>query len=394
MSLSWLGHLAFFGVAAFWVTALLRTMKGRSDQRFRVGVNDPGPDRPVRVAVIIPARNEEANIGPCLDTVLAQDLPGVRCFVLDDGSTDRTPEILSRYADRVTVLKGGGGSLPEGWLGKPWACQRAAEAALASEPAPEWLLFIDADVRLNPRALSASLGYSLKHNLMMLSGFGNLIMVSFWEQVMQPMIAGLIVAGNPVDRVNDPERRPARPLANGQFILLHRDAWEAVGGHRAVAGDVLDDVGMATAVTGKGLAYHLVFMRSLFECRMYDSFGAVWEGWTKNLYAGLQGRWSQVIGVTAFMTIDILVPHALFIAALLGLLSAPWSTWAFVTVALMQLSRAYLDRTFERPLWTGVFMPLGALLTVALFWNSARRASAGKAVWKGRVISGTTPRSG
>ena len=390
MSPSWLvipGYLYFGVVSLFWVAALLKTAKGKSDLRFRVSVADPGPEGAPHVAVIIPARNEEANIGPCLDSVLGQDYRYTRAFVLDDGSTDHTTEILSGYADKATILKGGGGALPPGWLGKPWACQRAAEAALASTPTPDWLLFIDADVRLHPHAISASLGYVSSHNLMMLSGFGDLIMVTFWEQVMQPMIAGLIVADNPLDKVNDPARRPVRPLANGQFILLHREAWEAVGGHQAVASDVLDDVGMATAVTGKGLAYHLVFMRSLFSCRMYESFGAVWEGWTKNLFAGLHHRWSQVGSVAAFLGLLILLPHALLIAGLLGLIGAPWFALAALSVLLMQLSRAYLDHTFERPLWTGVFMPLGALLTIALFINSAIRAGSGKAVWKGRVIS-------
>ena len=193
MSPSWLvipGYLYFGVVSLFWVAALLKTAKGKSDLRFRVSVADPGPEGAPHVAVIIPARNEEANIGPCLDSVLGQDYRYTRAFVLDDGSTDHTTEILTGYADKATILKGGGGALPPGWLGKPWACQRAAEAALASTPTPDWLLFIDADGRLHPHAISASLGYVSSHNLIMLVGFGGLIMVNFWGKLMQPMIAG------------------------------------------------------------------------------------------------------------------------------------------------------------------------------------------------------------
>lgn len=384
MNAAWLGHLYFGGVALFWLGAVVRTAKGRKDDRFRVGAEDPAPERPARVAIVIPARNEESNIGPCLEAALAQDHPDTRIFVLDDGSTDRTPEILAPYAGRVTVIQGGGGALPPGWLGKPWACQRAAQHALASDFAPDWLLFIDADVRLRPRAVSASLGYAQRGELAMLSGLGHMDTVSFWEEVLQPMVAGLILAGNPIDKVNDPARRPERPLANGQFILLRRDAWEAVNGHTAVANDVVDDVGMAAAVTKAGFPYHLVFMRSLFTCRMYDSFRAVWEGWTKNLFAGVGRSWLRVFGVAGFMFGYILLPWLLLLVSLTGLLPAPWSTWSLACVLTMQLARAYLDHTFERPLRYGVLMPFGAALTMGLFINSGLKAKT--ATWKGRTI--------
>ncbi len=384
MTLGWLGHLYFGGVALFWLGALVRTAKGRGDQRFRVGADAPPPERPERVAIIIPARNEESNIGPCVEHALAQDHPQTRVFVLDDGSTDRTPEILKRYADRITIIQGGGGPLPEGWLGKPWACQRAAEHAARSDFDPEWMLFIDADVRVHPHAVAGALGYAQRSGQAMVSGLGQMDTVSFWEEVLQPMIAGLILAGNPIDKVNDPERRPDRPLANGQFILLRRDAWQAVGGHAAVARDVVDDVGMASAVTKAGFPYHLVFMRSLFSCRMYDSFGAVWEGWTKNLFAGVGRSWARVAGVAGFMFAYILLPWLLLLPAAAGLLGPPWSTWSVACVLAMQIARIYLDITFERPLRYGLLMPIGAALTMALFINSGLRAKT--ATWKGRVV--------
>jgi chlorobactene glucosyltransferase len=384
MNLAWLGYLYFGGVILFWLGALVRTARGRSDQRFRVGADDPGPEGAPRVAIIVPARDEARNIEPCVTRALAQDHAGTRVVVLDDGSTDQTPEILARYADRITVVQGGGGPLPEGWLGKPWACQRAGARALEADPRPDWLLFVDADVRLQPRALSAALGYATRHELAMLSGLGHLEIVSFWEQVLQPMIAGLIIAGNPLDRVNDPERRPDRPLANGQFILIRADAWEAVGGHGAVARDVVDDVGMASAVTKAGYPYHLVFMRSLFSCRMYDTFGEVWRGWTKNLWAGVGRSWVRVAGVVTFMVAYILLPHLLLLGALAGLLPAPWGWWAAGTVVAMQVSRIYLDIAFERPLRYGLLMPIGAALTAALFINSGLKAKT--ATWKGRTV--------
>ena len=379
-------HLFLGLIALFWLGVLVRVAREKERPEWRVGAEDPPPDRPVRVTLIIPARDEAQNIGPCLDAVLAQDLPGLRIVVLDDGSTDGTSEILAGYAARgVEVIRGDGGALPAGWMGKPWACQRASRHALLD--APEWLLFIDADVRLHPRAVSAALGYAIRQDLAMLSGFGTLIMEGFWEQVLQPMVAGLILAGNPIDRVNDPARRRGKPLANGQFLLFRRDAYEAVGGHEAVAHNVVDDVGLATAVTERGYAYHMVFMRSLFTCRMYDSFGALWNGWSKNLFVGMGARWSALVGLSVFLFLYMVFPWLLLLAGALGWVGPVWTAWGAGLVVIMHLARAVLDRTFDRPLRWGLSHPLGAALMIALFWSSALRTVRGTATWKGRTLA-------
>ena len=130
------------------------------------------------MAVVVPARNEEAHIGGCVEHALRQTLGDLdlRIFVLDDGSTDRTGEVLAEleqaHPDRLTVLKGGDAPLPKGWMGKPWACQRAGEAALEQHQ-PDWILFTDADVRLQPTALRAAIGYASRQGLDMLSGWAS-----------------------------------------------------------------------------------------------------------------------------------------------------------------------------------------------------------------------------
>jgi hypothetical protein len=218
----------------------------------------------------------------------------------------------------------------------------------------------------------------------MLSGLGNLVMVSFWEKVLQPVVAGLIMAGNDLEKVNDPEERDDRPLANGQFILVRREAYEAVGGHGAVRSDVLDDVGMASAITGAGLAYQLVFMRTLFDCRMYESLGDLWEGWTKNLYAGLRG-WPNLLMVCGLVTWASLVP---FLLLGLGLVtgSLEWTLWGGGLVALIQLVRLWLDIQVGQDVRYGPTQVLGVAMTLVLLVNSGLRASRGTAMWKGRVV--------
>lgn len=381
-------HLLFGSIALVWTGALLSAMKKRADPRYKLHGTEEGPAEGVRVAVVVPARNEEAHIAGCVETALAQELDGVRVFVLDDGSEDRTGEILADLAakdDRLTVLTGGDAPLPAGWMGKPWACQRAGEAAVAQHD-PDWLLFTDADVRLSPTALTAAVGYASREGLDMLSGWGQLTMVGFWEKVMQPVVVGMILGGNDMARVNDPERRRGNPIANGQFILLRRTAWEAVGGHGAVQGNVLDDVGMAKAIEGAGHALQMVFMRPLFSCRMYDSLESLWEGWTKNLFAGMNRSWPTLLAVAGFTAVYTVMPYVVLLLGLLGVVGPTWLAWSAVCVLLVQALRLYLDRTFGSQAVYGLTHGPGSLLLVFLLLHSGIKDLRGTATWKGRTI--------
>ena len=307
--------------------------------------------------------------------------------VRDDGSTDGTADILAKRGDdtRVTVLDGGGDELPDGWLGKAWACQRAAGHHIKGHKPPEWLLFVDADVVLHPHALTGVIAHSESNDLAMLSGLGRLVMETFWEKVMQPVVAGLIMAGNDLEKINDPEQRDDRPLANGQFILLRRDAYEAVGGHGAVRQDVLDDVGMASAVTAAGFPYHLVFMRELFDCRMYTSLSELWEGWTKNLFAGMRQSWVNLLVVMFFVCWISLSPYLLLMWGW-ATASTEWTMWGAGLTLLVQLVRLWLDIQVGQDVRYGPTQPLGVVMLLVLLAHSGIRAARGTAEWKGRVV--------
>jgi chlorobactene glucosyltransferase len=365
-----------------WVGLALRTWKGRKEKRFHLHPDDPPPPDPAPgVTVVIPARNEVGTIGPCLEAVLAQDHPNLQVVVLDDGSTDGTTDVLARFArdPRLTVVPGQG-EPPPGWFGKPWAVHRAQQHATMP-----WLLFIDADVRLHPHAVSRSLAYALRHELGMLSGFGTLVTGSFWERVLQPVVGGLIVAGNDTGEVNDPQR-PDKAMANGQFILFERGHYERIGGHGAVRNDVLDDVGLARAAKAGGVPFHMTFMRPLFSCRMYTGLGEIWRGWRKNLFAGMHYRWGVVAAVLVYLLISNLLPWMLLPFAALGLLGGEWLVWSLALIALMQVVRFYLDRVFDHPPHYGPTQLLGVAMVMLLILDSAWSSTRGRVAWKGRRV--------
>ncbi|HCH65919.1 MAG TPA: glycosyl transferase, partial [Deltaproteobacteria bacterium] len=234
--------------ALFWTLVVLRSRKRMRNTPFRLSPTPTAEPLPLRTAVVIPARNERAHIERCVRAALGDADPRLSVVVIDDGSTDGTSELLADLVsncERLRVVDGGDEPLPEGWLGKPWACQRAGEVALAQ--GAECLLFVDADVLLAPGAVRAAVTYLQSEAIDLVSVMGSLELRSFWERVVQPAVVGLILAGNDLERVNDPERRPSRPLANGQFMLFRSATWQDLGGHGAVRGAVIDDVGLATA---------------------------------------------------------------------------------------------------------------------------------------------------
>ena len=247
-------------------------------KRFELSPSSPAAVAGELVSIVVPARNEENNIRNCLISALQQDYEDIEVIVFDDGSSDHTPDILSALSEeypQLNVQKGDGSPLPAGWFGKPWALERAQRVASG-----KWIVFVDADVCLAPQAISRCLAYARHHNLEMVTGLGDLTMKTFWEKVLQPAIGGLILAGNSLSKVNDHERKEHN-LANGQFIMISRNAYNTIGRHACVQADILDDIGMARALAKHNQPYHCLHLQDLFSCRMYTSFSEIWEGGPK-----------------------------------------------------------------------------------------------------------------
>src|SRR5580700_641676 len=234
----------------------------------------PASTRPA-VSVIVPARNEGVCLAACLRSLVKQSGVPLEIIVVDDHSTDHTREIaLSFSSQQVRLIEAG--PLPPGWTGKNNAVNAGSKAATA-----EWLLFTDADTIHLPGSLARSLEEAKRHGAALLSYSPEQIVKSFWEKAIMPVIFADLAASFRPSQVSDPNSPAA--AANGQYILITREAYDAIGGHAAIAGNLLEDVALARAVKRSGRKILFRYGGDAVRTRMYRSFAQLREGWTKNL---------------------------------------------------------------------------------------------------------------
>lgn len=266
-----------------------------------------GDNRPARVSVLIPARDEAAHIAACLNTLRGQDV--VEILVLDDESHDGTGDIARGVGDpRVRVLDGA--ALPSGALGKPHACAQLAQAAA---PTSEVLVFLDADVRLQPDAIGAAVALLEATGLDFISPHPRQLAVTVAERLVQPLLPWSILTTLPL-RVAERSARPSLAAANGQFLVVRRAAYERAGGHAAVATAVLDDLALARAIKAAGGRGGVVDGTQLASCRMYDGWPPLRDGYAKSLWAAF-GSPAGAAAVVGGLALAYVVPP---VAALRG----------------------------------------------------------------------------
>ena len=364
-----------------WGLALAKVVHRRLAPRWALIPEDAACDADLRVSVVIPARNEEANIGACVASVLAQDHPNLQVVVMNDGSTDGTGDVLAGIDDPRLVVLSGGEALPDGWFGKPWALERAQREADG-----DWLFFIDADVRLHPHAVSRVVGYGEAHGLGMVTGFGTLVMESFWEKVLQPAVAGIILMGNNLDDVNDPAKED-KNMASGQLLAFSRAGYDAAGRHESVKNDILDDVGLARASVANDVGYHCLFMRQLYRVRMYTSLSEIWSGWTKNLFAGVHYSWGVVAGVLLYLFTTTHLGLLVLLLAGVGVLPMEMLWWGLAQVVVMQVVRGVMDLIWQHNPIYGLSHAPATALVMAMMVNSGLKSRGSGVTWKGRVYN-------
>jgi len=347
------------------------------------------------ISVCVPVRNEERNIGRCVEALLAQTYPNFEIIVLDDRSTDATPEILNNLAKAGSLRKVplkiiNGSELPLGWAGKPHALTQAAEAARG-----EWLCFVDADTFVTPEALAAVYAKAIATEADLFTIMTRQIMLTFWERAVLPLVMLALSVGFSPRKVNDPERKDA--IANGQFIFIKRDVYEAIGGHAAIKGSIVEDKDLAVLVKGKGYRLVVADGREVASTRMYTSLSEMWEGWTKNIYLGLRDdRGLLLLGVfgafLAFTAALLLPAWVIWGVALKAAGSGPEGSVVLVEALILWgyllFWRVLASRGMDIPAWYALTVPVGAGVFAAMMLTSAWNVLSGKGVkWKGRTYS-------
>ncbi len=330
----------------------------------------PAAARPT-VSVLIPARNEAANIADAVGCVLANDDVELELLVLDDGSTDATPDILAAVGDPRLRVLGGGGALPPGWSGKQHACAR-----LGREARHPLLVFVDADVRLATDALSRMAGFMQANPGVALgSGVPRQITGSWSERLLLPLIHLLLFGYRP--QVLDAGQADPRFAAGcGQLFIARRDGYRAMGGHGAIFASLHDGLTLPRAFRRHGLATGLFDATAIASCRMYDNRRDLWEGLSKNATEGMATRRSLPVW-TALLGGGHVLPAAL-------MLLAP-SPQALAAVACNIALRALLAYRFRQSLCGAAMHPAGVLTLLALQWTALSRARSGRpTTWRGR----------
>jgi hypothetical protein len=318
----------------------------------------------VDVSVLLPVRDEAHNVVACLRTLLAQDAAEV--IVLDDGSSDATRDIALAHVG-VRVLRGT--PPPPGWLGKPHACRQLADAARGAI-----LVFVDADVRLEPHAVTAAVDLMRRHQLEFVSPYPRQIARGA-ERLVQPLLQWSWLTFLPLGLA---ERSPRASLAaaNGQFLVVRRAAYDRAGGHPPDA--VLDDIALARALRRTGARGGIVDGTRLATCRMYDGWPALRDGYGKSLWAAL-GRPAGAAGAIAALGVAYVVPA---VAALrgsrIGALGYAAGVAGRVIAARRTGGRAWPDALAH---------PVSVTALGWLTARSLRHHRRGTLRWKGRPIS-------
>jgi len=339
------------------------------------------------ITLVIPARNEEHNIGICLEGIIALDYPVERLqvVVVNDHSTDATRERVADYARRYSHIElVEATALPEGWMGKAHGCWMGAGKATG-----EWVAFIDADTYVRPPLLTAAITYAQHHKIDLLSIIPFQIVSSVQERVWLPGFFLGIAASINFKRVNDPEDPYA--LANGQFLLFRREFYDAIGGHEAIRGEISDDLAFAARAKEFGQNYYCLFGDDLVETRMYRNLTEIWRGFSKNLAEIMGARhWGGVIGhagKSMLVGLGFLVLPTVTAVSWLCCAALPGNA-LLLLIALMAtvmgITFMAVCRELRVPLRYAAMCALGLLLHGAVLINSYRKKVGGVREWKGR----------
>ena len=331
------------------------------------------------ISLIIPARNEAGNIDRLLGTVRATSYVPVEIIVVDDRSTDDTARLIDAHASADPRVKRiSGDPLPPGWFGKPWACVQGARAARG-----ELLAFTDADTSHRADFLGRAVGAFQRSGADLLTVMTGQILLTFWERVVMPhLFVPLGVRYSP-SRINAASH-PRDVLANGQFFMTSRAAYEQIGTHEAVKAEVAEDVVIGQRYLEAGLKLRMWWAEDLIQTRMYTSLSHLVEGWSKNLYLGSRSSFPGQPLLQALAPFMMLAAQVFWLTPLVAL--ATGAGWALGATALSVIFWATVSTSLRIPLWYGLLYPLGVLVVSYMMLRSTLRGRR-RIEWRGRSYS-------
>ncbi len=368
----------------------------------------PGPPNPrrkkwPRVSVLIPARNEESRIRPCLESLLKQDYPDFEVLVLDDRSTDGTFNLVKELAKHNPSMRGvypehpkgveraysgrapqlkilKGKELPEGWVGKPWACWQLSQKA-----GGEWFFFTDADTWHSPQMLQRTVQMAEGRKADVLTLFTRQITETWMEALVVPVMAYTLLAFLPARWGLRKESRFSRFAGvSGQFVFIRRKVYRALEGHSVVKNEIVEDLNFGKQAVRKG--FRLVYGdgSDFSFCRMYTNAGEVWQGFSKNFFPAVGFHPLYFLNAQVVLILDGILP---FMAVGMGP-SSPlfWPGFALASISLGIRWLQAVRYGFHKG--SVFFHPLGCLLFALIGVNSMRWYRwRGHGHWKGRELS-------
>ena len=332
------------------------------------------------VSICVPARNEERDVEAAVRSHLAQTGLPIEVLVVDDRSTDRTGEILDRLAasePNLRVLRPG--EPPPGWMGKS-----AALAAAVRESSGEWLLFVDADVRLAPSAVAAGLREAERTGADLLALLPRFELATLGERIVLPFL-GDAFYWFPTFLAHLPRFRKIS-VGGGAYMLVRRAAYDAFGGHAAIHDRVIDDVGLALHAKASGARTRIALGTRLVEVRMYRGLGEIFRGFSKNLYVALSRSPFRLLLATLLVLVELVLPVSVLAAVAAGAAVGPLPLRLAGAGAVgFLVARVAVDLRLRRNPLFAVTYPLMGLCLVGMFWYSAARWHlAGGVEWRGR----------
>ena len=334
------------------------------------------------VSILVPARNEERNIANCVRSLLAQDYPSFEVIVYDDQSTDATRSILEQIARKHPMLKILDGiPLPEGRLGKNWACVQLARQAKG-----DLLLFTDADTLHQPQALRMIVTAMIGEKADLLTGFPRQELHTWGERLLVPFFSWALYCFNSLGLAYG-LRVPVLSSAVGQMMLFRREAYQAIGGHERVADSIIDDLMLARQIKSAGLRWRFMNLTDLVSCRMYQGSREAFDGFSKNLFAAFDFHLLFFCFAFIWLAILFLEPLIILILSILGKVPLARLDELVLCIGLSLLLWLIPFLDLRIPFYLAFLYPINLLAIEVVAFRSLHLTLTGHLTWKDRTLS-------